>query len=61
MLNSNKVVEYERSTPVWRALVALSKYVGWPNFGELEEGHILFQEHGDQVYFKNIKIKSAGD
>jgi len=56
-LNGIKVVEYERSTPVWRALVARSKYYVWPKFGELKEGHILLQDHGDEVHFKNIKIK----
>ena len=55
-LNGIKVVEYERGTQMWKALVAYSKYVDWPAFGEAESGHILLQDHGDEVSFKNIKL-----
>ncbi|MCW8850748.1 MAG: DUF1080 domain-containing protein [Melioribacteraceae bacterium] len=57
-LNGIKVVEYNRTTQMWKALVAYSKYKDWPNFGELTVGNILLQDHGDEVHFKNIKIKT---
>ena len=55
-LNGIKVIEYERGTQMWKALVAYSKYSKWPAFGEAVSGHILLQDHGDEVSFKNIRI-----
>ena len=56
-LNGVKVLEYERKSDNYRKLVSESKYVTWPNFGELDKGQILLQDHGDLVSFKNVKIR----
>jgi Domain of Unknown Function (DUF1080) len=56
-LNGQMTVEYDRGTPAWKELVANSKFKTSPGFGEVSEGRILLQDHGNIVSFKNIKIR----
>ncbi|MBT3383781.1 MAG: DUF1080 domain-containing protein [Prolixibacteraceae bacterium] len=56
-LNNIKVIEYDRHSQMFRALVAYSKYKKWPDFGQAADGHILLQEHGNKVDFRSVKIR----
>jgi hypothetical protein len=56
-LNNVKVVEYELGSARLKSLIAQSKYKDIPGFGEVRKGHILLQDHGNEVWFRNIKIR----
>ena len=56
-LNGTKVVEYEFGSPAWTKMVAESKFKAWPIYGKAARGHIVLQDHGDLVEFRNIRIK----
>lgn len=56
--NGEKVVEFQMHNAEWDALVADSKFKDWEGFGDYKSGHIALQDHGDQIWFRNIKIKT---
>ncbi|MEI7567293.1 MAG: DUF1080 domain-containing protein, partial [Opitutaceae bacterium] len=56
-LNGIKVLDYERGSPAWAALVARSKYAKMPGFGLAEKSPILLQDHGNKVQFRSLKIR----
>ena len=58
-LNGTKVVEYELGSPAMNAALAKSKYAPIPWFATRRAGHIVLQDHGDEVYFRNIKIREV--
>ncbi len=56
-LNGSKILEYTRFSPEFRERVQASKFRAVPGFGELRDGHILLQDHGDAVSFRSIRIR----
>jgi len=56
-LNGVKVLSYERGSADFLKRKAETKFKDDDNYGELASGHILLTDHGDKVYFRNIKIK----
>jgi hypothetical protein len=58
-LNGTKVVTYEFGSPEWTRLVEESKFKAWPIYGKAQRGHLVLQDHGDQVEFRNIKIRAS--
>ncbi len=55
-LNGDKVLEYELGSDVVKAAVAQSKFSKVENFGSRVQCHLLLQDHGDEIWFRNMKL-----
>lgn len=60
-LNGTIIVEFPVQGAEWDALVENSKFKGWKGFGIYPTGHLALQDHGNQVWFRDIKIKRLPD
>lgn len=60
-LNGVKVVEYELWSDEWKEQVAATKFAQWPRYGLNRSGHVALQDHGNQVWFRNVKIRRLED
>ncbi len=56
-LNGNKVVEYDLLTPDWEERVKNSKWNEHKGYGRATKGNICLQDHGDEIWFRDVKIK----
>ncbi len=56
-MNGERVVTTDMNSEEWTELVANSKFAEMPAFGKQASGHIALQDHGNLVWFRNIKIK----
>ena len=56
-LNGNVTADVDSSSDEFKALLAKSKFNGWEHFNKAKKGHIVFQDHGDKVAFRSIRLK----
>lgn len=57
-MNGVKVVEYELNSPDWTSKVAATKFHAWPNYGKAPQGHIGVQVHGNEVWYRSVRIRT---
>ncbi|MBC7652217.1 MAG: DUF1080 domain-containing protein [Deinococcales bacterium] len=57
ILNGEKVVHTTMFGDDWKAMVAKSKFKQWADFGTYKKGKLCLQDHGDEVWYRNIEVK----
>lgn len=56
-LNGRKTIDVDRGSPAFAEAVARSKFKNITGFGEWADGHLLLQDHGDRVFFTDLKVR----
>ena len=56
-LNGKKILEYEIGSEDWLKQKAASKWKNVKDYGMMTKGHIVLQDHGQEVWYRKIKIK----
>ena len=59
ILNGKTVLEYDLESPALKDAIAKSKFKDIARFGKPQKGHILLQDHGDQVWYRKVEIRTA--
>lgn len=57
-LNGRRVVAVRHGDAGWNRLVAESKFAGMAEFAKVARGHVALQDHGDRVWYRNIRVRS---
>jgi len=56
-MNGTKLLEYELWSEDWEKRVKASKFAKMPGYGRQKRGHLVLQDHGNLVSYRNIKVK----
>ncbi len=56
-MNGVKLLDYELWSDDWTKRMQASKFAKMPGYARAKRGHIVLQDHGDLVWFRNLKIK----
>lgn len=56
-MNGNDPITFPIKGEEWQKMLENSKFKGWEHFGKYHNGHIGLQDHGNKVWFRNIKIR----
>jgi hypothetical protein len=58
-LNGGKILSYQRGSAEMKKLIAESKFKDIKGYGEVTRGHLLIQDHGNEIWLRNMKIRAA--